>query len=186
MRKIIIQDMLTVDGFFCGPNGEIDWHAVDGEFNEYAIGVLNTVDTLMFGRVTYELMARYWPTPEGQKDNAAIADKMNGLQKIFFSKSEQNMDWNNSTVRHEIDANEITRMKQAPGKDIIIFGSGTIVDALAKLGLIDEFRFIVNPVILGKGKTLFPTVEGGRKLKLLRTQTFASGNVLSCYEPIAR
>lgn len=184
MRKIIVREMLTVDGFFCGPNGEIDWHVVDAEFNDASIAFLDTVDTLMFGRVTQELMASYWPTPAGMKDDPAIAERMNSLKKVYFSKGAGTIPWNNSTLLHEIVADDIAKMKQAPGKDIAIFGSGTIVDQLTQLGLIDEYWSIVNPVILGKGKTLFPTLDGRRKLKLLQSKTYASGNVLEAYEPV--
>src|ERR1700733_8839153 len=167
MRKIIVQEMITVDGFFAGPNGEIDWHHVDSEFNEYAIEFLNTVDTLMFGRITYDLMESYWPTSAALQDDPIVAEKMNNLSKIFS----------------EINTEEIRKMKQVPGKDIAIFGSGIIVTTLTELGLIDEYRFIVNPVILGKGKTLFSNLEKKPGLQLLKTQEFKSGNVLLYYRP---
>jgi dihydrofolate reductase len=184
MRKIIVQEMITVDGFFAGENGEIDWHHVDAEFNEYAIEFLKTVDTLMFGRITYDLMASYWPTPEGLKDDPIIADKMNSLSKIIFSKTLDKADWNNSKMVSEINADEIKKMKQLSGKDIAIYGSGKVVSALTELGLIDEYRFIVNPVILGNGKTLFADLKNKPGLKLLETREFKSGNVSLCYKPL--
>jgi dihydrofolate reductase len=184
MRKLIVQEMLSADGFFCGPNGEIDWHNVDAEFNAFAIDVLNSVDTLVFGRVTYDLMASYWPKPEALKDDPMIAEKMNSLPKIVFSKTKDSLAWNNSTVMNEIRVDEIQAMKQLPGKDIIIYGSGMIVAQMTQLGLIDEFRFIINPIILGKGRTLFTPLEARQKLKLLETKTFASGNVLCRYQPV--
>ena len=183
MRNIIVQEMVTVDGFFAGPKGEIDWHVVDGEFNEYAIGVLNSVDTLIFGSVTYELMANYWPTPAALKDDPVVAGRMNSLSKIVFSKEPTGTSWNNTKILNDINADELLKMKQDAGKDMIIFGSGIIVSALTVLGLIDEYRFIVNPVILGKGKTLFAGVDGAKKLKLIKTQQFSSGNVLLQYKP---
>lgn len=182
MRKIIVQEMLTVDGFFAGANGEIDWHVVDGEFNEVAIRFLDTVDTLIFGRVTYDLMAGYWPKPDALKDDPTVAGKMNALAKIVFSKTVEKPEWNNTTMRGSIDAEEIAKMKLLPGKDMAIFGSGMIVAQLTRLGLIDEYRFITNPVILGKGKTLFASAPDRHTLKLLQTKVFASGNVLACYE----
>lgn len=181
MRKIIVQEMLSVDGFFCGPNGEIDWHNVDAEFNETAVAFLDTVDTLLFGRVTYELMASYWPTEAALKDDPRVASRMNALRKIYFSKEPEKMQWNNSLMRSEIDADEIREMKEAPGKDIAIFGSGKIIEQLMPYGLIDEFRFMINPVILGKGRTIFSTLEETKKLKLLETKKFANGNVLLAY-----
>ena len=184
MRKIIVQEMITVDGFFAGPKGEIDWHHVDAEFNEHSVEFLNTIDTLMFGRITYDLMASYWPTPEGLKDDPIIADKMNSLSKIVFSKTVDKAMWNNSKMFPEINAEEIKKMKESSGKDIAIFGSGIIVTALTELGLIDEYRFIVNPVILGKGKTLFANLEKKPGLELLKTHEFKSGNISLSYKPL--
>ena len=181
MRKIIVQEMLSVDGFFCGPNGEIDWHNVDAEFNETAIAFLETVDTLLFGRVTYELMASYWPTEAALKDDPFVASKMNALKKVYFSKEPEKMQWNNSTMLSEINIDEISKMKEMPGKDIAIFGSGKIIEQLMPYGVIDEFRFIINPVILGKGRTIFSTLETVTKLKLLETKKFANGNVMLGY-----
>src|SRR5437879_2097801 len=154
MRKIIVSEMITVDGFFAGPHGEIDWHNVDAEFNEYALRLLDSVDTFLFGRVTYELMASYWPTPLGLKDDPEIAEKMNSLAKVVFSKTLEKVEWQNSRLVKNDLATEVAELKQQPGKDIAIFGSGTIVSELAKLNLIDEYRLTVNPVILGAGKSL--------------------------------
>ncbi len=183
MRKIIVQEMLSADGFFCGPDGEIDWHNVDAEFNEMAIAFLDTVDTLVFGRVTYDLMASWWPKPEALKDDPIVASKMNALAKFVYSQTVEKAEWNNTTMHGAIDAEEIRAMKASPGKDIAIFGSGTIVAAFARQGLIDEYRFIVNPVVLGAGKTLFATAPDRHKLRLLGTREFSSGNVLSRYMP---
>ena len=185
MRKIIVREMITVDGFFAGPNGEIDWHLVDTEFNEDSVKFLDTVDTLMFGRVTYDLMASYWPTEHAMKNDTVIAKKMNSLPKIVYSKKVKKAEWNNSKMFSEIDVDEIRKMKQDDGKHIAIFGSGTIVSALTTLNLIDEYRFIVNPVILGKGKTLFLDTQSKPNLKREKTQEFRNGNVLLCYRPSA-
>ncbi len=181
MKKIIVQEMLSVDGFFCGPNGEIDWHNVDAEFNEMAAAFLDTIDTLLFGRVTYELMASYWPTEAALRDDPRVASRMNALKKVYFSKGQEKKLWNNSTILNEINADDIQKMKEMPGKDIAIFGSGKIIEQLFPLGVIDEFRFIVNPVILGKGRTVFSTVEKTKKLTLIETKKFGNGNVLLSY-----
>ena len=173
--------MLSADGFFCGPNGEIDWHNVDGEFNKMAIAFLDTVDLLIFGRVTYDLMASYWPTAASLNDDPVVASKMNAIAKLAFSQTAGKAEWNNTTMRSAIDADEIRALKQQPGKDIAIFGSGMIVAEFARLGLIDEFRFIISPVIIGAGKTLFATAPGRYKLALHGSESFASGNVLNSY-----
>ena len=111
MRKIIVQEMTTVDGFFAGPNGEIDWHRVDAEFNEYATQFLDTIVTLMFGRVTYDMMASYWPTSAALEDDPHVAEKMNNLSKIVFSKTVDKATWNNSKMFSEINVDEIKKMK---------------------------------------------------------------------------
>lgn len=181
MRKIIVQEMLSVDGFFCGPNGEIDWHNVDAEFNETAIAFLDTIDMLMFGRVTYEMMASYWPTEAALQDDQRVASRMNALRKIFFSKEAENLAWRNSVQCKDINIDDIRALKEMSGKDIAIFGSGKIIEQLMPYDVIDEFRLIINPVILGKGRSIFSTLEASKKLQLFETKTFANGNVLLVY-----
>ena len=180
--------MVTLDGFFEGPNKELDWHIVDEEFNEYAIDLLSNVDAILFGRLTYQLMADYWPAaatnPSTSKSDLEIADKMNNLPKIIFSKTLQRVEWNNSRLVKENIAEEILKMKQQPGKDMVIFGSGSIVSSFMQLGLIDEYRIIVNPVVLGNGKPLFKGVNDKHNLKLLKTRVFSSGIVILFYEPV--
>ena len=127
MRKVLVSEMVTLDGYFAGPNGEIDWHHVDAEFNEFAIDQLNHVDTLLFGRVTYQMMASYWPTPLAIRHDPIVADKMNSLSKVVFSKTLEKVDWSNTRlVRGEVAA-EIARLKKEPGLDLVIFGSGSLV-----------------------------------------------------------
>ena len=178
--------MITLDGFFEGPNREIDWHTVDEEFNEYAIELLNSVDVLLFGRVTYELMASYWPTPSATTDDPIVADKMNNLPKIVFSKTLKKTEWKNTRLVKENIAEEITKLKYQPGKDLAMFGSSDLALSLIQMGLIDEYRIIVNPVVLGNGKSLFKGINEKLNLKLLKTKTFRSGNVVLYYQPAAR
>ena len=180
MRKIIFQNMISVDGFFEGPNRDISWHNVDAEFNDLAIEFLNSIDLLVFGRVTYDLMAGYWPTKDAIGDDPIIAAKMNSLAKIVVSRTMQKADWNNTRLINDIA--EIKKAKEQPGKDIAIFGSSDLALSLIKDGLIDEFRVIVAPVILGSGKTLLQGISDKLDLKLLNTKTFKSGNVLLSYE----
>ncbi|HMH10764.1 MAG TPA: dihydrofolate reductase family protein, partial [Candidatus Nitrosopolaris rasttigaisensis] len=186
-RKVILSNMVTLDGFFEGPNKELDWQIVDGENKEYAIDLLSKVDALLFGRVTYQLMADYWPAaatnPSTPKSDLEIADKMNNLPKIVFSKTLQEVKWNNSRLVKENIAEEISKMKQQPGKDMVIFGSGSIVSTFMQHGLIDEYRIIVNPIVLGNGNPLFKGINGKQNLKLLNTKVFDSGIVILFYEP---
>src|SRR5712692_7181370 len=166
MRKVFLFMMVTLDGFFEGPNHEIDWHNVDEEFNEFAIHQLNDVDTLLFGRVTYQLMASYWPTQSAKENDPIVADKMNTLPKIVFSKTLNKVEWNNSRLVKDNIAEEIQKLKQQPGKDMVIFGSGSIVSTFTQLDLIDEYRIMVNPVVLGSGKPLFKGINDQLNLKL--------------------
>jgi dihydrofolate reductase len=183
MRKLIFFMLTTLDGFYEGPNKEIDWHNVDEEFNEFAIEQLNSVDVLLFGRVTYELMASYWPTPAATTNDPIVADKMNSLPKIVFSKTLSSVEWQNTRLVKENIAEEISKLKQQPGKDLIIFGSSDLAATLIQHGLIDEYRIMVNPVVLGNGKSLFKGINHKLNLKLLKTKTFRSGNVLLYYQP---
>jgi dihydrofolate reductase len=185
MRKVVFQIMTSVDGFFEGPNSEIDWHNVDDEFNKYAIDFLNTLDTLVFGRKTYELMASYWPTENALKDDPVIAQKMNNLSKIVYSTTLEKAGWNKTKLIKADIADEIARQKLRQCKDLAIFGSSDLALALIPQGLIDEFRVFVNPVFLGRGKTLLSGLDERLKLKLLFTKTFRSGNVLLCYVPVS-
>lgn len=183
MRRVIVSMMVTLDGFIAGPNGEIDWHNVDDEFNEYAIDLLNSVDTLLFGRVTYQGMASYWPTPMATTDDPIVAAKMNSLPKVVFSHTLETVEWQPTRLAKGNLADEIATMKQQPGGDMVIFGSGSIVSALAQLGLIDEYRLFVNPVVIGDGQSLFSGITERLNLKLVSTRPFRSGNVLLQYQP---
>jgi dihydrofolate reductase len=183
MRKVFLFMMVTLDGFFEGPDHDIDWHNVDEEFNEFAIDQLNEVDALLFGRVTYQGMASYWPTQFAKENDPIIADKMNTIPKFVFSKTLDKVDWNNSRLVKENIAGEVSQLKQQQGRDLAIFGSANLTMSLLQMGLIDELRIMVNPVVLGKGKPLFTGIHDKVKLKLIKTRTFRSGNVLLSYQP---
>jgi dihydrofolate reductase len=184
MRKVILFNMVTLDGFFEGPDRDINWHNVDDEFNEFAIEQINSVDTLIFGRVTYELMASYWPTKEAITNDPIVADKMNSMPKIVFSKTLASADWQNTRLVKGDAAEEIAKLKKQPGKDLIIFGSADLAASFIKDGLIDEFRVMLNPVLLGRGTPIFKGIQDKLNLKLLKTRTFGSGNVLLYYQPV--
>jgi dihydrofolate reductase len=182
MRKIIVSNYVSLDGFIAGQEGEIDWFVWDEEMAKYSRDLLYSIDTLLFGRVTYELMAGYWPTASPPSEDQVIIDAMNNLPKIVFSRTLARADWTNTTLVKEINKEEILKMKQQPGMDMVIFGSGSIVSAFSQLALIDEYRIIVNPVVLGRGKPLFKDIRERINLKLLKTKTFSSnGNVVLYY-----
>jgi dihydrofolate reductase len=175
--------MVSLDGFFEGPDQDISWHNTDEEFNEFSINQLKEVDTLLFGRVTYQGMAKYWPTESAIRDDPIVAGLMNSLPKIVFSKTVNAIEWNNSRLIKENIAGEISKLKQQPGKDIAIFGSSDLTVALTQMSLVDEYRIMINPVILGNGKSLLKGIQNKLELKLLKTKLFKSGNVLHYYEP---
>ncbi len=183
MRKIILQVMVSVDGYFEGPNREIDWHNVDEEFNDMAISFLDTVDTLLFGKVTYELMASYWPSEDARTDDPIVAGKMNSLRKVVVSTTLKNVDWQNSTLLQGDIVEEVRKLKEQTGKNIAVFGSSDLARLLMQQGLIDEYRIMVNPVVLGAGKSLFDGLDRRQKLRLVGSKAFRSGNVLLHYQP---
>ncbi len=184
MRKVVMFNLVSLDGFFAGPKGEIDWHNVDEEFDEAATEMIEQFDTILFGRITYELFEGYWPKaaldPATSKEDRIIAGRINQMKKIVFSTSLSKVTWNNSRLIHANLEGEVGKLKQETGRDVVIYGSGTIVRQLAVAGLIDEYQFMVNPIALGTGKTLFSEKI---KLNLVRTRSFKGGNVLLVYEP---
>ncbi|HWZ14636.1 MAG TPA: dihydrofolate reductase family protein [Mucilaginibacter sp.] len=185
MRKIIVSNLVSVDGFICGPNGEFDWQVVNDEFFAYAEEMLNEMDGLIFGRKTYEMMASFWPTAEAKKNDPVIANKMNSLQKIVFSRTLNNAGWENSILIRDNMKENVLKLKQQPGKDMVIFGSGEIVSAFTQMGVIDEYRFIINPIILGAGKSQFEGLPERKKLELTDIKRFNTGVVILYYQPIS-
>ena len=183
MRKLFSFNMVTLDGFFEGPQHEIDWHNVDGEFNEFAIEQLGTIEVILFGRVTYQMMASYWPTPSAIADDPIVAGQMNRVPKIVVSRTLDKAEWNNTRLIKDHLAEEIKALKQQPGKDLALFGSANLMATLMQLDLIDEHRLMVNPIILGSGVPLFKKASDRLGLKLVKTRGFGNGNVLLCYQP---
>ena len=183
MRKLISFMVVTLDGYYEGPNGEFDWPNIDEEFNEFSVSQLNDIDTLLFGRVTYEGMASYWPTPEASEYDSAIAHTMNTIPKIVFSATLGSADWQNSRLVSGNAADAISELKQQPGKLLAIFGSPTLTVSFLEQRLVDELRVMVHPILLGTGKSLFTGLKDRVPLTLQTTTTFSSGNVLLSYRP---
>ena len=188
MGKIGSFTHVSLDGFFAGPNGEIDWFKdgdeEDREFSAHASGASGT---LILGRRTYEMMAAYWPTPEAMKGNPEVARAMNTRPKIVFSRTMRPLRdgpvWKNVRILREITRDEILKLRREAGGDFVILGSGSVVQQFVKLGLIDEFQLMVNPVILGAGKYLFRDVDR-MNLKLLEARAFRNGKVFLRYRPV--
>jgi dihydrofolate reductase len=181
--NVIMFNMVTLDGFFAGPNGELDWHHVDAEFNDFAIAQLDSAEGLIFGRVTYQGMASYWPTDVALKNDPIVARKMNALPKIVLSRTLDRAEWNNTRLVSGDVTEEISKLKRPPGRDWLLFGSADLASTLTNLGLIDEYRLMVNPVVLGHGRPLFKGMQGQLDLRLTGSRTFDNGNVLLSYRP---
>ena len=173
MRKLFWQMMVSLDGFMEGPNHELDWHVTDENFNRYVDSMLASIDGILLGRVTYQLFADYWPTSTDQEARA-----MNELPKIVFSRTLKKVEWKNSRLVKDNVTEEIARLKQQPGKDLAIFGSADLASSFIRLGLIDEIRTFVNPVVLGAGNPMFKNIESRADMKLIRTETMSSGVVI--------
>lgn len=174
--------MVSVDGYFEGQNRDLSWHNVDAEFNAFAHEQQDgLIDTLLFGHRTYELMANYWPKPQGMGSDPETARFMNETPKIVASRTPFTPEWANTTVMSVNVVNEIEKLKALPGKDIAIFGSNDLCVSLMERNLIDEFRIMVNPVALGRGNSLFNGLSKRVNLKLTGTRVFESGNVLHFY-----
>jgi dihydrofolate reductase len=190
MRKLYMFMLLSLDGYFEGPNHDISWHNVDDEFNKFAIEQLRKTDLFLWGRRIYQLMEDYWPRaavdPSTSSDDREIALLMNNTEKIVFSKTlervEETKNWKVTKLVHEFDRNEIRRLKAQQGKEIGV-GGPDLAMSLMKDGLIDELRFMINPVAIGEGTPVFRGLERRVELELLETRKFSSGNVLLCYKP---
>lgn len=183
MRKLIVWNLMTLDGYFEGTKPwEIDFHnlAWGPELQRYAEQFGEEGDLLVFGRKTYEGMAAYWPTAEGEEK---IKTYMNGIAKIAVSRTMTEPGWNNARIVSD-PVSELTKLKQQDGKTIFIFGSAELADGMMKAGLVDEVRICLVPVILGGGNPLFKPAEGQVPLKLLESSTTESGAVILRYEPV--
>jgi len=169
---------MTLDGFFEGPSG-LDWVVLDADFFEYARELLNEADTLLFGRKTYEHMVAHWPTAPADE----IAYKMNHLPKLVFSRTLDKVEWSNSTLVKGDYAAEVLKLKQQEGKGaLVILGSATLASHFLQYGMVDEYRVILNPVLIGAGRPLFPDIQQKINLKLTRTKPLASGVIILYYE----
>jgi dihydrofolate reductase len=184
MTRVIVFNQVSLDGYFSDANGDASWaHKSDPEWNAFVAENASGGGTLAFGRITYEMMASFWPTPTAQKLAPVVAKQMSALPKVVFSRTLKEASWENTTVIEEASPAAIRKLKKESARDIVIMGSGSIVAQLAEGGLIDEYQLVVNPIVLGSGRTLFEGVT--RKLALRRTTTrmFENGNVLLCYAP---
>ncbi len=184
MRKITMLNRISLDGYYAGLNGEIDWFIHDPEVDKAAHEMIQP-DTILFGRLTYQMFEAYWP-PVAQDVEAApearrTADELNRMTKVVFSRTLADVTWANSVLIEDDPVTHLAALRQQAGGDFTIFGSGSLVRQLANAGLIDAYLVIVTPVVLGVGKPLFEGIARS-SLKLVDTRNFRSGNVLLYYE----
>jgi dihydrofolate reductase len=184
MRRIVMMTSVSLDGYFEGPGGNLDWHLVDDEVHAEFNSVLGAMSAFLDGRVTHELMAGFWPTadrdPESSPPMVEFARIWRDMPKVVFSRTMERADWNATLVR-EVDPEEIRRMQAQPGGDMAV-GGADLADTFRKLDLIDEYRLYVHPVLLGRGTPLFRPADAPAGLRLLETRTFGNGVVLLRYE----
>ena len=183
-RRVLFFMMVSANGFYERARWDIDWHITDAEFNDFAIAQLDAADTLLFGRVTYEGMASFWPTPEAVAGDPEVARRMNALRKIVFSHTLDHANWNNSRVVAGDVGETIGELKREPGKDMILMGSSDLAVALADRDLIDEYRLMVAPIALGHGKPVLDGLADDLRLRLADVRRFANGNVLLSYHSV--
>ncbi len=186
MRNLIFFMHTSLDGFVAGLNGEMDWIKVDEEMFDFVATMTDQADAALYGRVTYEMMQSYWPTA-GEQPNATKHDKehsnwYNNVSKVVLSKTMQETGLHNTKVIGGQLSDNINKLKQQDGKNILIFGSPGASQSLLNEGLIDEFWLFVNPIILGQGMPLFKDITGTIKLKLAESKPFACGVIALHYE----
>jgi dihydrofolate reductase len=182
MRKIVVSEGVTLDGVF-DAQAMGQWAApfYSDEKDEFVRKSVLAADALLLGRMTYDLQAWYWPSQK--EDKYGIANHKNSMTKYVVTSKPLQAQWNNSTIIDKNVVEELAKLKQQPGKDILIEGSATLVESLVQAGLVDEFRFMVHPVIAGSGKRFFKDGMGLTKLKLVASKPISLGIVLLTYEP---
>jgi dihydrofolate reductase len=194
MRRIVMFNQVSADGYFAAPDGNLDWVVQDPAIAAAAVEGMGDTDTVLMGRRTYEIFAAFWPhavddsptapDPHGGRRSAetkAMAVWLNEATKLVFSKSLKEAGWKNSRLLREVDPGEITALKSQPGKNMILFGSGSIVTQLTRHRLIDEYLFVVSPVLLGSGRSMLSGLPQGVRLELREARSFPTGSVTLRY-----
>src|SRR5436190_12490392 len=182
MSKLTIFDFITLNGFYKGVDGDISWHRHGQEEGEFSAENFSGGErTLLFGRVTYEMMVSFWPTADAKNQFPDVAQGMNSSEKIVFSRTLKNATWHNTRIVNNDPVREVKKLKAMPGKELVVLGSGSILTQLANENLIDEYQLMVDPVILAKGTGIFSGITKKLDLTLTKTRTFHSGVILLSY-----
>jgi dihydrofolate reductase len=184
MRRVVTDHLLSLDGYFGGPNGEIDWFGFDEESMEWSRQIMRAAGSIVMGRRTFELMAKFWPTPSALEQEPYIAERMTELPKIVFSRTLDSSTWKNTKFVHRPVAEMIREEKQGTGGSILILGSSIILGALWKEHLVDELNVRIQPIVVGKGRPLFAESEDRQQLALKESRVFQSGVTALRYETV--
>jgi len=197
MRQIVVFDRVSADGYYAASDGNLNWAVPEPELDKGAAGSLDGADTMLFGRRTYDMFESFWPKALGDEATApdphaagrrntemrALAQWINDAAKVVYSRTRPAVSWKNSRLVHEFDPREVAAMKAQPGRNIMVFGSGSIVSLLTEHDLVDEYQLIVNPVLLGGGQALVRGVSAPHRVELIEATTYPSGNVKLRYRP---
>jgi len=183
MAKLSVFNFTSLNGYYKGLNSDISWHRHGTEEAEFSAESMQAKNVLLFGRITYEMMVSFWPTPLALEQVPKQAESINAAEKIVFSTTLQTASWNNTRVINGTLVDEIRKLKQASTHDMTILGSGSIVTQCADAGLIDEYQVMLDPVVLGDGGVMFKGLKQKLDLELLSVKTFKSGTVLLSYKP---
>lgn len=182
----MVYNNVSLDGYFVDMKGDMSWaHKQDPEWSAFVAENAQGGSVLLFGRVSYDLMAGYWPTQAAMKNLPGVAKRMNSLPKVVFSRTMDKASWNNTKLIKGDLAGEVRKMKQEPGDPMVLMGSGSIIAQLTEERLIDEYQIVMNPIVLGKGRTMFDGIKERFPLKLTKSRAFGNGSVVLWYEPAA-
>jgi len=183
MRKLMVYNSVSLDGYFVDGNGDMSWaHKRDPEWNAFVAENARGDSVMLFGRVTYDMMSRFWPTDAALKSLPEVAARMNSAPKVVFSRTMDKATWNNTRLIKDNLVEEVRKMKQEPGDPMVILGSGNIIAQLSGARLIDEYQLVLTPIVLGRGRTMFDGIPERMPLKLTKSRAFGNGSVVVWYE----
>ncbi len=188
MRRIVVDALISLDGYMADANGEIDWFTDEADFNKsegeaWSLEMLRRADTILFGRVTFDGMAAFWPSDWARTNMAEIARHLNDTAKIVFSKTLATTSWENTTILPAATKDVVAGLKRREGRDLLVLGSSHLVSSLTRDGLVDEYRIRIVPVVLGSGRPLFRSQTERHRLRLVSSRTFSNGVLAVHYEP---
>jgi dihydrofolate reductase len=182
MSKLIVFSSISLDGYFTDAHGDMSWaHHSDAEWDDFVASNARHESTLLFGRVTYQQMASFWPTAAARQMAPDVATGMNRASKIVFSRSLKEASWSNTRLLSDGMAEAVRGLKRDSGQDLVVLGSGSVVSQLAQEGLVDEYQLVLVPVVLGAGRTLFDGLRNRLALQLVKTRAFKNGNLVLSY-----